>query len=330
MRSATAATSAQGHPASSCGIWHVAPGPNVRSFNNNLRAVATVSSGDMWAVGSTYSNQILSPSSTLTDHWNGTRWSIVPSPNVRSASNFLSAVAAVSSSDVWAVGSYYIDDRGSVGKTLIEHWNGTSWSIVPSPNVGSSFNQLDGVAVVSASDIWAAGNYISQNPAKTLIEHWNGTSWRVVASPGPRASNNELDQVTVASANDIWTVGSFSITNGNDQTLTEHWNGTSLNVVASPNVGSYSNYLRGVAAVSPQDIWAVGFARGDGRLGKRSLGRGVPSLARPDLPNVVRAWLLVSGYPAGLRILRYHYNETLICMLAGQQRKLFVKGIFGL
>src|SRR5713226_5287649 len=208
IRSATAATSAQGHSASSCGIWRVAPGPNVRSFNNNLRAVATVSSGDIWAVGSTYSNQILSPSSTLTDHWNGTRWSIVPSPNVRSASNFLSAVAAVSSSDVWAVGSYYIDDRGSVGKTL--------------------------------------------------IEHWNGTSWRVVASPSPRASNNELDQVTVASANDIWTVGSFSITNGNDQTLTEHWNGTSLNVVASPNVGSYSNYLRGVAAVSLQDIWAVG------------------------------------------------------------------------
>src|SRR5713226_9528426 len=124
IRSATAATSTQGHPASSCGIWHVAPGPNVRSFNNNLRAVAAVSSGDIWAVGSTYSNQILSPSSTLTDHWNGTRW-----------------------------------------------------SIVPSPNVGSSFNQLDGVAVVSASDVWAVGNYISQNPAKTLIEHWNGTSW---------------------------------------------------------------------------------------------------------------------------------------------------------
>src|SRR5713226_3906576 len=158
VRSATAATSAQGHPASSCGIWHVAPGPNVRSFNNNLRAVATVSSGDIWAVGSTYSNQILSPSSTLTDHWNGTRWSIVPSPNVGSASNFLSAVAAVSSSDVWAVGSYYIDDRGSVSKTLTEHWNGSSWSVVPSPNPETSSNALSGVAIVSSSDAWAVGS----------------------------------------------------------------------------------------------------------------------------------------------------------------------------
>src|SRR5438270_11754958 len=62
-------------------------------------------------------------------------WSVVKSPNVGQ----LSGVAAVSASNIWAVGSYY---AGSVkaGQTLIEHWNGTSWSVVKSPNVGSNFN----------------------------------------------------------------------------------------------------------------------------------------------------------------------------------------------
>ena len=41
----------------------------------------------------------------------------------------------------------------------VEHWNGTSWAIVPSPNMGTGNNHLNGVAAVSASDVWAVGYY---------------------------------------------------------------------------------------------------------------------------------------------------------------------------
>jgi hypothetical protein len=55
---------------------------------------------------------------------------------------------------------------------LVEHWDGTSWSVVSSPGPNSSRN-LEGIAAISASDIWAAGTI--------GIENWNGTSWSLVS-----------------------------------------------------------------------------------------------------------------------------------------------------
>jgi hypothetical protein len=93
---------------------------------------------------------------TLTEHWNGTNWSVIASPNPGNVSfNKLLGVTAISTSNVWAVG-YYQSDSGAV-QTLVEHWNGTSWSVVASPNSASTINQLFAVAAVSATDIWAVG-----------------------------------------------------------------------------------------------------------------------------------------------------------------------------
>ncbi len=183
------------------------------------------------------------------------KWSVVPSPNGSSSSG-LSGVATVSANDVWAVG-------GSGSQTLIENWNGTSWSVVTSPNPGSQYNHLNGVTAVSASDVWAVGYYANSNSSvtQTLVEHWNGTSWSVVTSPSPASSNNELFSVSAVSASDVWAVGFISTTTATgpiDQTLVEHWNGTSWSVVKSANPGSTNAHLAGVAAVSSKDVWAVG------------------------------------------------------------------------
>src|SRR5947209_554223 len=110
-------------------------------------------------------------------------WSIVARPNQGSNSNSLSSVAAVSASNIWAVGAYFTSN--GVPQTLIEQWNGTSWSIVASPNQGTRSNVLNGVAAGSASNIWTVGDYINSSTGtdQTLIEHWNGTSWSIVTSP---------------------------------------------------------------------------------------------------------------------------------------------------
>jgi len=166
-------------------------------------------------------------------------------------------VAAVSASNIWTVGNYA--NSSGINQTLIEHWNGTSWQIVSSPNPGSAENFLQGVTAVSATNIWTVGNYANSNGInQTLIEHWNGTNWQVVASPSPGSSNNQLYGVTVVSATNIWTVGNYTNSNGINQTLIEHWNGTNWQIVSSPNAGPYSNDLYGVAAVSASNIWAVG------------------------------------------------------------------------
>src|SRR5206468_9107024 len=84
-------------------------------------------------------------------------WEVVSSPNVGTSDNQLRGVAAVSANDVWAVGDY--SNGTGHQQTLVEHWNGTAWSVVPSPNVGTGHNVLNGVAAVSANDVWAVGTY---------------------------------------------------------------------------------------------------------------------------------------------------------------------------
>ncbi len=230
--------------------WKVVASPNVGSFENHLNGVAVVSASNVWTVGNYLNGN--NTSQTLIEHWNGTSWSVVASPNVGLGDNFLNAVTVVSASDIWAVGSFITDHE----QTLIEHWNGSKWSVVSSPNVGSESNHLKGVAAASASNIWAVGSH----GGRTLIEHWNGTQWNIIASPSPGSESNELTGVArVPGSNQVWTVGLFLKSSGGTQTLVEHWNGTNWSVVTSPNVGSRGSQLAGIAAISASNIWAVGY-----------------------------------------------------------------------
>lgn len=43
--------------------------------------------------------------------------------------------------------------------TLYQPDCGPDWTVVPSPNVGTSYNSLHGVTAVSANDVWAVGSY---------------------------------------------------------------------------------------------------------------------------------------------------------------------------
>jgi hypothetical protein len=101
----------------------------------NLADLAVVSANDIWAVGT---ERIGDEDATVTLHWNGSVWSLVPSPNVGpEVDNSLMGVAAVVSNNVWAVGTQQ-PTSSSDSHTLILHWNGSAWSIVPSPNDGGS------------------------------------------------------------------------------------------------------------------------------------------------------------------------------------------------
>ena len=185
-------------------------------------------------------------------------WQIIASPNSGSQNNVLNAVSAAADNDVWAVGSISISDS-STSQTLIEHWNGTAWSVVKSPNGGATFNVLTGVAALSANNAWAVGYFANGTVYRTLIEHWNGTAWSVVSSPNGNSTSsfNFLQGIAAISANDIWAVGNYKADETN--TLTLHWNGTAWKVVQSPNVTpETNNSLSGVSAIATNDVWAVG------------------------------------------------------------------------
>jgi len=241
--------------APNCGSWSVVSSPNGGTSSSVLNGVATVSANDVWTVGYFYPLPGNVPARTLTEHWNGSNWSVINSPNVGTNPSLLYATAASSTNDVWAVGLSY--NPGNPSQTLIEHWNGKKWKVVSSPNAGSGSNSLYGVAASSPRDVWAVGYYNNNGSIQTLIEHWNGRKWAVISSPNSGAGST-LSGVTAISKKDAWAVGEYS-NGGVEQTLTEQWNGKIWQIVASPNSGQSGNSLAGVAAASSTDVWAVGF-----------------------------------------------------------------------
>jgi len=188
--------------------WKVVNSPDVGTLGTFLTAVAVVSANDIWAVGYSNSCSTGCVTLTLTEHWNGTSWNVVSSPNIDTSLNglnSLSGVAVVSATDIWAVG--YSGGINNARQTLIEHWKGTSWSVVSSPNVGISGSGLGAVAVVSATDIWAVGSSTGASAFETLTEHWNGTSWQVVKSLDIGTTGTVLGGVAGITATNVWTVG---------------------------------------------------------------------------------------------------------------------------
>jgi hypothetical protein len=216
--------------------WTIVPSPNSDPTQTNLLFnVACVSSSDCWAVGKHKTivqaggGTILIVDQTLTQHWDGTAWTIVTSPNSQPIENYLLDVACTSTSDCWAVG-YSRDVVFGVYQTLIEHWDGTLWSIAVSPTTGQN-DYLQSVTCTSTSDCWTAGTSDAANFGQTLVEHWDGTSWAIVVTPNvstpPSSLGNSLSDVTCSGASDCWVVGSYDPGPGFGwQTLTEHWDGS--------------------------------------------------------------------------------------------------------
>ncbi len=132
----------------------------------------------------------------------------VGSPN-GSGANFLVATAAISANDVWAVGNS--TSAGGLDQTLAEHWNGTSWSIVPTPNPSSGNNDLNGVAAIATNDVWAVGDFFAANftTFSIFVEHWDGSNWIETTITSP-SSISLLLGVTAISSTNVWAVGRSS------------------------------------------------------------------------------------------------------------------------
>src|SRR6266702_311818 len=252
----------------SCNPWSRVTSPGAGTSGSELDGVAVVSASDIWAVGS-YFNLTLNSSQTLVEHWNGSHWQVVPSSNVGTAFNSLVRVAADLSGSVWAVGESTNPAQGN-DQTLVEHWNGSHGQVVTSPNAGIDNNDLHGVAVELSGNAWAVGSYFDPRTgsSRTLIERWNGSNWNIMPSPNVGKGDNRLSGVTVELSGNAWAVGEyFNRVLGNFQTLIEHWEGRSWQVVPSANPGASNSLLLGVdggGIFSPvrvvSRVWAVGYS----------------------------------------------------------------------
>jgi hypothetical protein len=284
-------------PSSGASAWSVVPTPNPKgSLVDGLSWVSCTSAKFCIAVGdsTTSSTAVV----TLAERWNGTAWSVVPTPHPKgSTRSVLSGVSCTSVTFCIAIGAsslgplaerwngktwaiQAIPKQGALsriscpsawaciavgnsdGSTLAERWNGTTWAIQATPNRGP----LSGVSCTSASACTAVGLYVnSAGDVLTLAERWNGKTWGVQATPNPPADGNlpysALNGVSCTSASACTAVG-YSDNNslGYPLPLAERWNGATWAIQATPNLSDLNDgMLNGVSCTSASACTAIGY-----------------------------------------------------------------------
>jgi hypothetical protein len=193
-----------------------------------LNGVTEPATGNGWAVG-TVSDPSSLASQTLAYHWNGTAWTRSPTPDPAGPANpnQLNAVAARAANDVWAAGG----DGYNPARSLVLHFNGSTWSQVSVPNIGT----LEAVTTAPGR-VWIASG--------DQVEQFNGTTWTTL--PVPQSAPIITGLADTAAG--LWAVGYTEFSCGEGGVCTTSWaalwNGTTWTV--APGVGGTE--LSGVAA----------------------------------------------------------------------------------
>jgi len=284
--------------------WTSTPVPDAGPNLNVLLGVAAAG-GRAWAVGVRLDANF--HDRALIEAWDGSRWSIAAAPDPGAQRDLLFGASALSPSDVWAVGER--QDAGGRFATLVEHWDGDRWSVVPSADPGRAGDHLYGVAAVGHDDVWAVGQRLDPGADRALIEHWDGQRWSVVAGPATRGDVAALYGVAAApdgrvaavgqttgavegtrplaverrdgvwrtapvgatgsmdtelwsvamSGDTTWAVGTLLVPDGTNRTVVVRGDGGEggFQVVHAPDPGAVTDLLGGVAAAGGS-VWAAG------------------------------------------------------------------------
>lgn len=243
---------------STCGPkWVQVPTAGGEPTTTDFDGLSFDSVGDGWAVAN----------NGLIERWSGSAWGTVPGDPSVSEPSFASVVA-ISPSNAWAVGTQ--GNQGGQTLTLIEHWNGTSWKAVSSPNPSASFgNELNSIAVVPghSSELWAVGTTNgSENTSNAIgegrpliLQHTSAGWTQTTSAPEASSWHGGLRRVLAVSEDEVWAVGSQNLGgSASDQPFSEVWDGSQFTSWGTSDPGSSLNRMYGLTADAPNDVLAVG------------------------------------------------------------------------
>jgi hypothetical protein len=230
--------------------WTVQTTPNPKgAIDSGLDGVSCSSATVCAAVGSYETSS--GPTWALAERWNGTSWTVQTTANPDGANDSsLDAVSCRSATACTAVGVFY--NRSGAFETLAEVWNGTSWTVQTTPNIGGYLYAVSCSSAKVCTAVGALENGNGFDTQATLAEVWNGTSWTVQTTPNPSGPGSYLGGVSCSSATACTAVGG-DIAGGAG--LAEVWNGTSWTVQTTPSIDSS---LDGVSCGSANVCTAVG------------------------------------------------------------------------
>jgi hypothetical protein len=295
--------------------WSLVPTPDVMANQPDtgllLNAVATVSTNDVWAVGSyrvAGTGMFDAGYSTLIMHWDGEEWSATPHPTV--SGGYMTGVSAASPDDVWAVGTQISGPKLGTRTSIIMHWDGGSWSRIDPGDVDDDgHGPLNKVVAISNDNVWAVG---------VGIIHWDGQSWRrfpLLEYPDP-GSFGELVGLTAIGPDDIWIAGTGS---KRGELVTAHWNGKSWIAIPTIDIGNTPSV--GFAAFSTNDVWVVSgnsVIHWDGKIWTPMLSAGVAGDVRLEAATVAGDYL----WAAGTQIVRHKSACASVASVAPSQEAI--------
>jgi hypothetical protein len=256
------------------------PGPSGPS-NAAVASVSCPSPALCMAVGTSdfgfnhIRTQLVGPIATFAERWDGSSWTVLPTP-AAGTSPMLASLSCPSATFCVAVGSTHTQGRQSLegifsnrsSRGLVEVWDGSTWSVRPTPLGAVRGSALSGVSCVSRRFCIAVGSTGLQIAAAML---WNGSTWRRLTLPlvkwGPT-----LTAVSCAAARSCTAVGSYDVheTGVADlRPLAERWTGRGHWTVAKPPAERdrfhgkpYSNFtwLTAVSCPSRTACLATGLA----------------------------------------------------------------------
>jgi hypothetical protein len=160
------------------GHWSISSSPNTNDNVNSLFEVSCPKSGFCFAAGNgtSVASGVGAASEPLLARWNGKRWSRVvpPLPPTDMGWTSFAAVSCPSPTTCVVVGtSGQVLASGSALQTATEQWDGTNWTVVPSPNPsgpGSANAELSSVTCLTKDKCVAVGAF--DNDTRTLTERY--------------------------------------------------------------------------------------------------------------------------------------------------------------
>ena len=245
--------------------WSVQRAASKKHWSMSLSAVSCFSRTGCVAVGSATSRSDCG--SELAEVWNGSQWSIQPTPDNSDCSVFgpqqsarLNDVSCVSARLCFAVGAAYgfASGAGALDNAFVERWNGRRWSMAALWNFALGPNiELTGISCVSASACTAVG--AAAESGGGVIVRWDGKRW-AIEKTGVGGDFGYLAGFSCAALNACAAVGATQDANGNDVPLVMQWTGTTWSGRRLGNAPApYSDAdLSGVSCPARASCMAVG------------------------------------------------------------------------
>ena len=181
------------------------------STNTQLNGVTCIGNSWCMAVGFVIQPSVAQP---LVETWNGSGWTVGSAPPVSGTHLAeLNGISCAGSQFCVGVGLSF---DGTTETTLVETWNGSSWSITPSPN-NTGHTALAAVDCTSRTSCTAIGQMGPPGSETPVTETWNGSSWTLVVPPAPAGVSPVILASVSCLANWACVAAGFSATSSIEQ-----------------------------------------------------------------------------------------------------------------